>query len=173
MIKSVFISTLLMYGLWLLLSGHYTPLLLSLGLASALGVSLIAYRMRVLDEEGLPMAILPRLPKVAVWLIWEILCANLEVIKIILQPKKASAGLVRVKTSQRTVAGLVTYANFITLTPGTVSMQVDESKMEILVHGLTQDFCAAVLDPAMDKRVSALEKPQKKTKKKPEKKLAH
>lgn len=156
-IKRILISTVLMYGLWLVLSGHYTGLLLTLGLISALGVSLIAARMGVLDDEGLPMGILLRLPKVSLWLIWEILKSNLDVIKVILRPASAQAGLVTVKASQKTVAGLVTHANFITLTPGTVSVQVDEHKNEIQVHGLTQAFCDAVLAPDMDTKVSSLE----------------
>lgn len=146
-----------MYALWLLLSGHYNGLLLTLGLLSALGASLIAARMGVLDEEGLPMDILLRLPKVTLWLIWEILKSNWGVIKIILNPDSAQPQMVRVSASQKTVAGLVTHANFITLTPGTVSVDVDEENNMILVHGLTDDFAKACLEPDMDRRVSGLE----------------
>ncbi len=149
-----------MYALWLLLSGHYTGLLLTLGLLSALGVSLIAARMGVLDGEGLPMDILARLPKVTLWLIWEILKSNWGVIKIILNPKLAQPQMVTVKASQKTIAGLVTHANFITLTPGTVSVDVNETDNTILVHGLTDDFAAGCLEPDMDRRVSALEAPE-------------
>ncbi len=156
-IKPVLVSTTLMYGLWLLLSGHATPLLLTLGFLSALGVSLIAYRMGLLDEEGLPIGILLQLPKIALWLIWEILKSNFSVMRIILSPSKVQAGLVTLKASQRTIAGLVTHANFITLTPGTLSVHVDEIKKEILVHGLTQNFCDSVLQPDMDTKVSRLE----------------
>lgn len=146
-----------MYGLWLLLSGHYTGLLLSLGLISALGVSLIAARMGVLDHEGLPLDILLRLPKVTVWLVWEILKSNWGVVKVILNPSLAEPQLVSVKATQKTAAGLVTHANFITLTPGTVSVDVDEADNTILVHGLTAEFADGCLDPEMDRRVSSLE----------------
>jgi multicomponent Na+:H+ antiporter subunit E len=146
-----------MYALWLLLSGHYTGLLLSLGLLSALGVSIFAARMGVLDREGLPMDILIRLPKITLWLIWEILKSNWGVVKVIFNPARASPQLVRVKASQKTAAGLVTHANFITLTPGTVSIDVNETDNMILVHGLTEDFAAGCLEPDMDERVSALE----------------
>ena len=157
LMKAVLTSTALMYALWLALSGHYTGLLLTLGFISALGVSLIAARMQILDEEGLPMRIFLRLPKVTLWLIWEILKSNIGVIRVILKPDSASPQMVAVKASQKSVAGLVTHANFITLTPGTVSVQVDESANEILVHGLTKDFSDAVLEPEMDARVSGLE----------------
>lgn len=155
--RQILTSTLLMYGLWLLLSGHYTGLLLTLGLLSALGVSLIGHRMGVLDREGLPMDILIRLPKVALWLIWEILKSNWGVVKVILKPSTAAPQMVTVKASQKSAAGLVTLANFITLTPGTVSVDVSEEDNSVLVHGLTADFAEGCLDPEMDQRVSALE----------------
>ena len=155
--RPIVISTVLLYALWLLLSGHYNGLLLTLGFLSALGASLIAARMGVLDEEGLPMAILVRLPKVTLWLIWEILKSNWGVVKVILNPRAAKPQMVSVKASQKTVAGLVTHANFITLTPGTVSVDVDENENMILVHGLTDDFAAACLEPDMDAKVSSLE----------------
>ena len=148
-----------MYSLWLLLSGHYTGLLLSLGFISSLGVSLIAARMGVLDREGLPMDILIRLPKVTLWLIWEILKSNWGVVKVILKPSLAAPQMVEVKASQRSAAGLATHANFITLTPGTVSVDVNEADGTILVHGLTADFAAGCLEPDMDNKVSSLEAP--------------
>ena len=148
-----------MYALWLLLSGHYTGLLLTLGLLSALGVSLIGARMGVLDREGLPMDILLRLPKVTLWLIWEILKSNWGVIKVIINPKLARPQMVTVKAGQKTVEGLVTHANFITLTPGTVSVDVDETNNTILIHGLTDAFAKGCLDPEMDRRVCGLEGP--------------
>ena len=54
-------------------------------------------RMGVLDEEGLPMAILMRLPKVTLWLIWEILKSNMGVVRVILNPKLARPQMVSVK----------------------------------------------------------------------------
>ena len=156
-LKAITSSTILMFAIWLAMSGHYTVLLTTIGFLSALGVSLIAARMGVLDEEGLPLAILWRLPKVSIWLIWEILKSNIDVARVILRPETARPQMVRVKASQKTAAGLVTHANFITLTPGTVSVDVDEKNGEILVHGLTDAFCEAVLDPEMDRRVSSLE----------------
>ena len=90
-------------------------------------------------------------------LIWEILKSNMGVIRVILNPALAQSCLVTVKAGQKTAAGLVTHANFITLTPGTVSIEVDEEKNEILVHGITADFAESCLDETMDKKVSFLE----------------
>lgn len=155
--RPIIVSTVLLYALWLLLSGHYTPLLLTLGFLSSLGASLIASRMGILDDEGLPVSILVRLPVVTIWLIGEILKSNLDVIKVILDPSTASPTRVTVETSQKTAAGLVTHANFITLTPGTVSLAVNGNRKTISVHGLTYDLAQSCLDGSMDKQVTYLE----------------
>ena len=105
------------------------------------------------------MGVLLRLPKVAIWLTWEILKSNWAVVKVIFNPALADPHMTRVSASQKTTAGLVTYANFITLTPGTVSVDVDEADHSILVHGLTAEFAESLADPEMDARVSALEGP--------------
>ena len=64
-----------------------------------------------------------------------------------------------VTTTQKTAAGLAIYANSITLTPGTVTMDIDESasKDQFLVHALHADFADDVRSKAMDWRVTALE----------------
>mgnify|MGYP000405698328 CR=1 FL=1 len=62
--------------------------------------------------------------------------------------------LVRVTAHQKSAVGITTYANSITLTPGTVAMEVTEH--DILVHGLTRTSLAALADGEMDRRVSEL-----------------
>jgi multicomponent Na+:H+ antiporter subunit E len=49
----------------------------------------------------------------------------------------------------------VTYANSITLTPGTIS--VDVKRDEILVHALTRDGAEGLLAGEMDRRVTRFE----------------
>ena len=150
-------SSVILMTIWLILSGHYTTLLISLGVASSIGVSLIAERMGLLDKEGLPTRILLRLPAKPLWLIEEILSSNLDVIAVILDPSRASPTKVTVKATQQTAAGLVTHANFITLTPGTESILVNEKRRTITVHGLTQELAASTQDGSMDAHVTWLE----------------
>ena len=61
----------------------------------------------------------------------------------------------RVRTRQTTTVGTVTYANSITLTPGTISVEVAPG--EIVVHALTHAGAEALLDGEMDRRVSRFE----------------
>ncbi|MBC7103185.1 MAG: Na+/H+ antiporter subunit E, partial [Parvibaculum sp.] len=63
--------------------------------------------------------------------------------------------LVAIPCSQKTEMGHVIFANSITLTPGTVTVEAGGGRF--LVHALTEDFAAPEGFAEMDKRVSAVE----------------
>ena len=102
------------------MSGHYTPLLVSLGIASCALATVLAHLIGASDDEGLPLHIFARLPAYLVWLIREIITANIATARIILSGS-ARPVLFTTKATQTTAAGVATYANSITLTPGTVA----------------------------------------------------
>jgi multicomponent Na+:H+ antiporter subunit E len=142
--------------LWLALSGHYTGLLLGLGLGSSLFAVLIARRMDLVDHEGSPVHLAGRTFRYGPWLIGQIVKANLDVARRILCPGlPISPTVVRVPTSQRTRLGRVIHANSITLTPGTVSIDVGPGTIE--VHALTREAAEDLLKGEMDRRVTAME----------------
>ena len=70
--------------------------------------------------------------------------------------KSEEPELFSVKSTQKTNEGKVTYANSITLTPGTVTTQIKNDIFE--VHALTKDFGDDVRSSEMDKMVTWLEK---------------
>ncbi len=147
---------LVLFAVWLLLSGIFEPLLLGLGLGSCLAVVLIVRRMDVLDREGHPIHLGWRALAYWVWLAREIVAANFDVARRILDPRlPIDPKIIRVKTSQRSELGQVIYANSITLTPGTVSMRVSEDS--ILVHALASQPAADLESGDMDRRVTAME----------------
>jgi len=142
---------------WLVLSGHYTGLLLTLGAVSCLFVVYIARRMDVIDHESHPLHIGHVLPFYWLWLGKEIVKANIDVTRRVLSPSlPISPVLFTVPADQRTDLGKVIYANSITLTPGTVS--ADVGKDFIQVHALTEEGAAAVRGGEMGRRVTALER---------------
>lgn len=153
MSRAISIAVVL-YGLWLLLSGHYVPLLLSLGVVSVVLVVLIAIRMNVADREGHPIHLGPKaMLWYWPWLVWEIVKANIVVSRQILNPRlPISPTVVRVKATQKSALGRVVYANSITLTPGTVSIDIDGPT--ISVHALTRDVAVALKQGEMDRRVT-------------------
>ncbi len=141
---------------WLVMSGIYTPLLLTLGGASVVLVLYIAHRMDLYDHETFPIHLKQRIFIYWGWLAKEIFRANIDVAKIILSPRmNLSPRMIWVKTTQKSDLGIVIFANSITLTPGTVSVDIEGD--EILVHALTQDLADGVLTGDMDGRVTALE----------------
>lgn len=151
-----FSSAIVLFVFWLLLSGYFTPFLLTTGALSAVGIVLLARRMEVIDHEGHPVRLGWRVLLYWPWLFKEIAKSAWEVSRIIVNPRlPISPTLVRVKTSQQTTVGVVTYANSITLTPGTIS--VDVKRGEILVHALTREGAKGLLTGEMDRRVTRFE----------------
>lgn len=145
-----------LYLFWLLLSGFFTPFLLSAGAGCALAVVWFARRMDVVDHEGHPIQLGMRIVAYWPWLIVEIVKSAWSVSRIILHPRlPISPTLVRFKPTQRTDVGLAIHAQSITLTPGTITVEAWPN--EFLVHGLTRDGALAVIDSEMDRRVSACE----------------
>jgi multicomponent Na+:H+ antiporter subunit E len=146
----------ILFVFWLLLSGHYTPLLIVLGAASSAAVVLLARRMEVIDAEGLPLQLGWRLLIYIPWLMKAIVGSTLKVARIILTPGLPISPIIaRYRTSQRTDLGRALYANSITLTPGTVTVGVHGDDLEI--HSLSWLDVHKGEEGAMDRRVTWVE----------------
>ena len=110
---------------------------------------------KFLDNETIPIYFFPRLIQYTIWLIKEIFLSNITTAKVILS-KSEEPELFSVKATQETNEGKVTYANSITLTPGTVTTQIKDNVFE--VHALTEEFGDDVRSSEMDRMVTWLEK---------------
>lgn len=147
---------LLLFGFWVLLSGMFTPFLLAAGAGSAIAIALLSRRMEIADREGVPLHLTRAALSYWPWLAKEILKSGWQVARIILDPKlPVSPALARFRPGQRTTLGLVTHANSITLTPGTVT--VEAGRDEFLVHALTQEGADGLAGSEMDRRVCRFE----------------
>jgi len=150
---------LTLVAFWLLLSGMYTPFLVAAGVGSALAVTFLSMRMGLADEEAHPIhlargAALSYWP----WLAKEIIKSAWDVAKRIVDPRMPiSPTLVEFSPSQQTVLGLVIHANSITLTPGTIAVEVEPGRF--LVHALTAEGAAGLAGSEMDRRCTRLEGP--------------
>ncbi len=145
-----------LFATWILLSGHFTPLLLGLGVASCAGIVFLAMRMDVVDREGFPVQLSIRLIGYWVWLLVEIVKANIDVTRRIWSPRlPISPSVFHLRMSQPSELGQVVYANSITLTPGTVAIRLHQD--EILVHAVAEELGEDLAGGAMDARVTRLE----------------
>ncbi len=133
--------------------------MLGLGGVSIALVVWLASRMRLLDSEGsFPCSYLfPGVVSYLVWLFAQIVTSSVDVTRRILDPELPIEPLeFYVPASQSTDTNRVVFANSITLTPGTVSMGVNDGKIH--VHALTRKLADELLAGEMDRRVTALER---------------
>jgi len=148
-----FSFSVLIFVLWLLLSGHTSPLLLSLGVVSTALTVFLASRMNIIDHESYPVKIFSQLPAFYLYILREIVKANIDVIKRVLisNGKNINPQLIELPVPQTTDLSRVIYANAITLTPGTVSIELTKDK--IVVHALTKEGADELLTGDMAKAI--------------------
>jgi multicomponent Na+:H+ antiporter subunit E len=146
----------LLFIFWLALSGHYTPLLIGIGVACTLLSVVMAVRMGAIDAEAHPLHLFRPAMTYFPWLAWEIAKSAWAVARIIIDPKlPISPTMTVVAASQRTSVGIATYANSITLTPGTITTDVRGN--ELTVYALVREGAIDVEAGGMDARVKQFE----------------
>lgn len=159
-IKDTLVQFAVLFGLWLVLSGHYDLFHITAGLFSALLVSLLHvrlnnylfYREKFIREN--PISYL-RLVLYVPWLIGEIILASLQVACLVLHPRvPVDPCLIRFRADLPNAAARVILGNSITLTPGTLTVKVEGDTF--LVHALTEASAAAIKDGSLPGKVAWL-----------------
>ncbi len=148
-------SALIVAIIWLLLSGHYTLLILSLGVLSVLTVTWFVWRMDRVDGELAVLPLRPRLLYYLLWLMWQVVLANIDVVRRIWDPSlpiRPTWQRLDIKVSSP-LATMI-YANSITLTPGTLTTDVRED--HFMVHSLTADGIEELRKGGMEKQIQRL-----------------
>ncbi|NQY74079.1 MAG: Na+/H+ antiporter subunit E [Candidatus Margulisbacteria bacterium] len=144
-------------GFWILLSGKFDVFHLVLGVISS---SLVAYASRDLLFNDTEFGLMKRLKfsikfvRFFLWLNWEIILANFHVIYLVCHPNMKSLinpQIVRFRTSISDEFGKFMFANSITLTPGTITIDLNDD--ELLVHALT-DKTAQGISEDMERHIS-------------------
>ena len=152
-----FALAITLFALWLLLSGYWnSATLVAFGAFSVAFAVWLADRAEVVDSEGVPTSLLPRLFGYTAWLLLEIGKANVQVAREVLRREiKLSPKLIRVPADQPSDLTRTIYGNSITLTPGTVTVDVRADSM--LIHALTEELADEEGLAQMGNKVSALE----------------
>lgn len=146
---------LLLSTFWVLLSGYIQPLLLSFGAASVFIVLYVLKRMDDVDQEKQEIGTGLRLVKYIPWLIGQIFISSLQVTKLIWgSPNKVSPSLAKISAENIPPDRRALYANSITLTPGTLSVDLVDD--EITVHALQESSIEELQQETMEKKITQI-----------------
>lgn len=138
---------------WFALSGQTSPYFLALAAVAVLLTLWLSARLGVIGRDASPYHRVPAMLLYAVWLLGQIAKSNIAVIARILGPRHAiDPAMVSVRTGARTELGKALFANSITLTPGTVTVDVDGD--ELKVHALVRENAAPASFEPMDRRAA-------------------
>jgi multicomponent Na+:H+ antiporter subunit E len=153
---AVLLLLLILSVSWVLWSGLYKPLVLGLGVFSCVLSTYLAHRMGFFRDQAHLLKLLPRLPAYWWWLLREIVVSSIEVARIILKPSlPISPTVVELQATAQTQVGQVILGNSITLSPGTVTLDLHRGKL--LVHCLTRESSRALQEGEADRRAARLE----------------
>jgi multicomponent Na+:H+ antiporter subunit E len=144
-----------LFGLWVVLSGKLTPFHLSLGLATVLTLVWLQRSLPPFRREEAPGIRPWRLLPYFFWVSKEMVVSAIYVGRVILRPEAhLDPKLIRFEAEQPTLLNAVIFAHSITLTPGTITLDLDEDRY--LVHALTPVTAQGVLEGSMARRVARL-----------------
>jgi len=146
---------LILSGFWILLSGKFDAFHLTLGALSCLLVSYLSHDLLFSKKDehrkpGIPIRFIAYIP----WLLYQIVLANIHVVRLALGPKMAEnvdPRIFRFKTKLKHRMAKVTFGNSITLTPGTITVFINDD--EFLVHAISEKS-AAGLPGEMEERIA-------------------
>ena len=144
---------LLLFAFWLIFSGHFDALHLSLGFVCCALVT--TWSGDLLFAGGLSLRTLVkvgRFVRFTPWLLYQIVLANLHVVYLIFRPDHLRPQVVRFKTRLTSDFAKVTLGNAITLTPGTITMDIVDG--EFVVHAVSNKVAASLQNGEMELRVA-------------------
>jgi multicomponent Na+:H+ antiporter subunit E len=156
----VFLVTfVILYGFWVQLSGVFDFFHLSLGVISCGLVSIVSRDLLFSEGKVTPdhLSAVLRFIRYLPWLIYQIILANIYVAKLVLNPKMSSLinpRIIRFKVRLKTDVALMTYANSITLTPGTITVLIKDGYY--YVHSIDQKVADDLLTGEMEDRVAQI-----------------
>jgi len=150
----------LLFCLWLVLSGMFDALHLAYGVFSVALVLLLNHRLHLvpLQPGETPTEhpiLLHRLFAYLLWLLWQIVQSGLYVAYIVLHPRMPiDPRIVYFRSLQPNVQARVILGNSITLTPGTITIEIEGDRF--MVHALNEQVAQGLVTGDMEYRVARL-----------------
>ncbi|MDI6885434.1 MAG: Na+/H+ antiporter subunit E [archaeon] len=151
----ILVTFVVMFLFWLLLSGFFDAFHITAGIICSAIIALISHDL-FMKEGGLACDKFFKLVLYIPWELWQIVLANFDVAYRVIHPKMPiDPRIIEFETTLRSDFALVTLANSITLTPGTVTILVDPEKGKFWVHAIAKSPADALLvDKTMQTKVA-------------------
>lgn len=159
-VHALCLRAVLLAGLWLVLSGMYDLFHLGLGVICVGAVLWFSQRIPrpPATHPGLGHDQRLRLRQALLygpWLTWQIVVSTFQVARLIISPTiKLHTTMIEFRSPQPSVAATVALANAITLTPGTLTVDLDGDRF--LVHALDLSTAEALIEGTMQRRTADL-----------------
>lgn len=144
--------------MWFALSGLTSlQFLILAGVAIVLTLA-ISLRLRIVGRDASPYHLAPKLVLYAGWLVVEIVKSNIDVIARVLGPRSAiDPVMINVRAKSTSDLGRALFANSITLTPGTVTVDIEDDKLK--VHALARSKASVESFDNMNRKAAAAADP--------------
>lgn len=141
---------------WLLWSGIYKPVVLGLGAFSCVLTLFLARRMGFFAQSSELMGMIQRLPGYWLLLLKDIIESSWKLTKIVLAPKlNIQPTIIELDGSTLGDMGQTILGNSITLSPGTITLDIDEG--HLLVHCISRQDAIALQQSDIIHRIKSLE----------------
>ena len=152
---------LIYFSLWVIFNGRVTLEILTAGVLISILLDVFVKKILKLNLTAAAflkfLKLLPDILIYAVVLLIEIIKANLAITKIVFAHEiLVEPCLVKFKTPLKTNAARVALANSITLTPGTVTVSLEND--EFLVHALNRDIAEGLQGSLFEKLLRRMER---------------
>lgn len=143
----------MLFVFWVVFSGHFDVLHLGLGLVCCGLVAWMSADLLLPHPPSAAMLVtfgrfLAYLP----WLLYEVVLSNFHVVSLVLRPAEIRPRIVRFRTGLTSDVARVTLGNSITLTPGTITMDIEDD--EFIVHAVSHKAAESVTTGDMERRVA-------------------
>lgn len=140
---------------WIIWSGKFDAFHLSLGVISCALVTFMShdlyFKRKKVSSKILVEAV--RFIKYVPWLFYQIVLSNIHVASLVLSPSMPiDPKMIRYKTRLKSDISLATFANSITLTPGTITADIHEG--EFYVHALSKKVADDLMTGEMEDKVA-------------------
>ena len=155
---SFWLTVLVVFGLWLLFSGRFDIFHISMGLFSSLIVGTLSGDLMFTSRTPTGVLLLwLRLLRFIPWVLYQIFLANIHVMYLTFHPRLhelIDPHIIEFDSSLKSDYARTTFANCITLTPGTITVSVS-AVGRFSVHCIDAQSAAA-LPGEMERRIAAV-----------------